>query len=309
MRNVFGFKLALIASLASVSVAQAQTNATCWKQAETDAARVRNVQTVLMIAALECKTSSFAADRLYNDFVAKNRSTLQGHNDALRSYFFRASGEVEGRRAYDRFTTSLANRQSREAYDNTQFCRNAEMLGRLAIGSDPRGVLALASDMEERPYGVGASCDEGAARPLMREAVLPEVDRYGPVPLAAPVEDDDRAAPSPSVSIADPVAAPAMVAPLAAPEPIPQPVAHVEVVAPSAILEPAVMPAVAVVAPAAERAPAPKVIPVAARADPAAALAAAAEALKLAAEAMRDANAAPADAAPVIHERVTTKKL
>lgn len=342
MRKLYAVKLAVLASIAIVPLAQAQSSAACWRQAEIDAARMRNVQTVLMVSALECRTSAFAADRLYNDFVAQNRSNLQGHNDTLRAHFFRAFGEVEGRRAYDRFTTSLANRQSRESNDNSGFCRNAETLGRLAVASDPHGVLALASDLEERPYGVSASCDEAADRPRLTPAVLP--DSTGPeamAPESAGPEDaqpqdqadEERDAPAPaqvatsapaplSAEAVAPVAVPVPVAlaaaaplptPAAAPvaAPLPAPVAiAMASPAPAALPVPSptpvAVPAVAVAPPVA--APAALAKPVAARADPAAALAAAADALKAAAEAMREANAAPADAAPVIRERLPAAK-
>lgn len=311
MRKRFIKQVTIVLSKAALAASSASASEMCWRQAEIDAAKVRNMQTVLMVAALECGNTGFAADRAYNDFVAQNRGSLHGYNDSLREYFQRAYGEVEGRRTYDRFTTALANRQSRSALDSGNFCRNAEMLGRLAVDSDQRGVLALASDIEERPYGVGMSCDEAveqAPRVAYTEATLPDRLPEPPFGNSRPV----------SVAIPDPVAVPEAIPAVAIAPPVAasvvRPAAIAVADAPVPVAAPVIMSAVAVAPPpAAEPTAAPvavaRPVQVAARSDPAAALVAAAEALKLAAEAMRDANAAPADAAPVIRERVHARKL
>ena len=291
------------------------------------------MQTFLMVAALECRSSSIPAERLYNDFVQQNRTSLHGYNDSLREHFFRASGMVEGRAAYDHFTTALANRQSRTATDDGRFCEDAEMLGRLAADSDAQGVLALAGDLSERPFGVGASCDETRREQPRAFPALAALPPRDPEPPLAPVEveQDVRGEPPVVMPVAEqdappaPASASAEVAPadlsvaepapvIVAGPPVAVPAVAVPVVVAAAPVPAPVLVAVAKPAPVAAPEPAPakavpvKVVAVSARTDPAQALAAAAEALRIAAEAVARANEAPVDAAPVIHERVRAAK-
>lgn len=88
---------------------EARAAGDCWSTQEISAARVRDLQSMLMVSALRCRTGGADVLASYNRFVAVNRSAIAGFNSTLKSYFTRTQGSVEGQRSYDRFTTALAN--------------------------------------------------------------------------------------------------------------------------------------------------------------------------------------------------------
>jgi hypothetical protein len=93
----------LAAAVASLALAagSAQASTTCWSPVEQAAAKVRNLQTRLMVATLRCQLVGADITPAYNGFVQVNRPTLQGANKVLRTRL----GESE----YDRFVTFIAN--------------------------------------------------------------------------------------------------------------------------------------------------------------------------------------------------------
>lgn len=277
------------------------------------------MQSLLMVAALECGRGGFGQDAQYDNFVRANRSSLINFNDSIKIYYTRAYGPIEGRAAYDHFTTALANRHANRAASSPDFCNSAASLLRLASEARPSELVALASDVEERPFGVGLSCDE--ARQIAPQDRLPPpvYDAYA----QTAVREDDNAVAVALPDLEPPTAPPlyrevrppvvdAIPAAAAAPEP---PLAVVPVEAPRA---PAPLEPMPVAVAAAEPTPPPALVRAAAvvpppATSPAAALAAAAQALQAAAEALRASATAtadaPADAAPVIRERVPARKL
>jgi hypothetical protein len=100
MRHKGKFLAAAAASLA-LTAAPAQAFTACWSPVEQAAAKVRNLQTRLMVATLRCQLVGADITPAYNGFVQVNRPTLQGANKVLRSRL----GESE----YDRFVTFIAN--------------------------------------------------------------------------------------------------------------------------------------------------------------------------------------------------------
>lgn len=81
----------------------------CWSAQAISAARVRDLQSMLMVAGLRCRGSGNEVLVHYNRFVNANRSAIVAMNATLKTHFDRAYGPVEGQRSYDRFTTALAN--------------------------------------------------------------------------------------------------------------------------------------------------------------------------------------------------------
>jgi hypothetical protein len=102
------FKGMLIAATAAAVVA-APVQATCWKSDEASAASVRELQSMLMVAALRCQVSGHPIMNDYNQFVQVNRGAIGSMNDRIKAHFIHAFGPVGGQRAYDSFTTSMAN--------------------------------------------------------------------------------------------------------------------------------------------------------------------------------------------------------
>jgi hypothetical protein len=90
-------------------------------------AKVRELQSVLMVGALQCRHlagSTVIAD--YNRFISAHKAALQNHNGALRAHFVRASGKT-GMNDFDSFTTRLANAHAQSA-SSAGFCA---MVGQL----------------------------------------------------------------------------------------------------------------------------------------------------------------------------------
>lgn len=313
MRKLFTGAIALALAMAAVT-STANAAEVCWRTEEMNAAKVRNLQSQLMVAALECSKSGLGNDRLYDRFISSNRGALIGFNDAIKMYFARAYGVAEGRHAYDQFTTALANRQAVRAATTEDFCRSADTLMRLALDARPNELVALASDVEERPFGVGVTCDEardiGVEHPVLRADVA--IANPEPLPAPEPIYTaDSRDADVGSRNYDDADASLA-----ASPLPASAPIVAASAPMMTAPLPPVAVPAVAVAAvaptpvPAAIKAvkPAPT-----ARPTQAEALAAAVQALQAATEALKASAAAtpiatpiadaPVDAAPVIHER------
>jgi hypothetical protein len=81
-------------------------NAKCWTADAEDAARIRTMETMLMVGALRCRSSSRGFLTDYNKFVAQSRPALVRVNQTLRMHFA-PSGGID---AYDRYVTSIANR-------------------------------------------------------------------------------------------------------------------------------------------------------------------------------------------------------
>lgn len=103
-----GAALAALAVSMSTGQAQAATS-DCWSAQEVSAAKVRDLQTMLMVAGLRCRGTGSDVLAAYNRFVVTNRSAIVDVNNRLKAHFNTAYGPTEGQRSYDRFTTALAN--------------------------------------------------------------------------------------------------------------------------------------------------------------------------------------------------------
>ena len=94
----------------------AQAAMGCWNETQVAAAKVRDLQSRLMVATLRCQAMGVDVAPAYNRFVAANRATIQGANAVL----WRSSAPAMARQAqvhYDRFATSLANIYGDDATD------------------------------------------------------------------------------------------------------------------------------------------------------------------------------------------------
>ncbi len=96
------------AAIATCFVSTAASAATCWSQADVSAAKVRELQTRLMVATLRCRATGVNILASYNAFIGNAKPAIVAANDQLKAHFA-ASGPVAGQRDYDRYTTTLAN--------------------------------------------------------------------------------------------------------------------------------------------------------------------------------------------------------
>lgn len=93
----------------SAMLVAGQARSTCWDADEAAAASVRDMQTMLIVAALRCQMSGQDITAEYNGFLRDNRVALQTANSTIKRHFLRTAGVVNGQGAYDGFTTALAN--------------------------------------------------------------------------------------------------------------------------------------------------------------------------------------------------------
>lgn len=151
-----GAVLAVLAGL-SVTAMPASAQRSCWSPQQVKAAKVRDLQTLLMVGALQCRTSGHDVLKGYNRFVVNSRSVIQGHNDVLRARFVSVHGTREGQRAYDRFTTALANDHAANT-GASDFCPSMVALADQAASSSRVELEALADRLIDRPRGVDRTC-------------------------------------------------------------------------------------------------------------------------------------------------------
>jgi hypothetical protein len=88
--------------------APAQAVMGCWNETQVAAAKVRDLQSRLMVATLRCQAMGVNVSDAYNRFIAGNRATIQGANGVIMAAF-RAGHGGQAQTHYDRFATALAN--------------------------------------------------------------------------------------------------------------------------------------------------------------------------------------------------------
>jgi hypothetical protein len=204
----------LAGGLALISLAlgaAAPVSAACWEPEEYEAARVRDLQTVLMVSALKCGRADPGMPGAYNKWVGRAKGRLVEGEQKLLAHFVREGDKSR----YDKFTTALANRYSEYAED-PRFCARAKML--LDADEKNNGVLAeIALLINSKPNGVEEVCP---VRKPPQSQIL--VSPFDPLPTAAGGASET----APTVIAA---VAPAAPAPAAAPTPVSveAPAAHV----------------------------------------------------------------------------------
>ena len=145
-------KLMCAAAVALSAVSPA--NAACWSADHASAARIRDLQTFLMVETLRCNAMGFNISADYNAFVRGNRAAIGQTNRQLKSFFIRSSGPVYGQSAYDRFTTRLAN-----SYGSAR--TNEDTCGMAA------SVAAEAAQMDNSSEGLEMIADRQGLDPLL----------------------------------------------------------------------------------------------------------------------------------------------
>ncbi len=138
-----------LAAAALVYAQPASAAMSCWDEHETAAAKIRDLQSRLMVATLRCRAIGIDVLTAYNDFVRINRSTLQEANGVIKAQFDRGY-EREGQRFYDSFTTAMANQYGADATSG-QVCEDTAAIAAEAVAAD--GDVALLVDLADRTGG------------------------------------------------------------------------------------------------------------------------------------------------------------
>ena len=101
----FAVAMLAAASLLVTAPVQAQT---CWGSEAVNAAKLRNLDIMLMVTALRCRTGTNNFQPDYYDFSAAHQAELNVANGVLRAQFT-GGGEIAANRALDRMSTGIAN--------------------------------------------------------------------------------------------------------------------------------------------------------------------------------------------------------
>lgn len=131
----------------------------CWDQNQIAAAKIRDLQSRLMVATMRCLAMGMDVLPAYNEFVRANRSTIQDANGLIKAQFKAGFGDALAQKSYDSFTTSLANAYGAEA-TSAEICeKTAELASEaVAAGGDIARLLDIADRVGSAPELPGGRC-------------------------------------------------------------------------------------------------------------------------------------------------------
>jgi hypothetical protein len=150
----------LVAAAAMLCVSMpAQAAMGCWNSTQVAAAKVRDLQSRLMVATLRCQAMGADVSGAYNRFVRANRTTIQGANAVLLAQFRTGYGSNQGQTQYDRFATALANIYGDDATDRG-ICADTATLAEeaAAANGDIRQLVAIEDRLGFSPTLPGGEC-------------------------------------------------------------------------------------------------------------------------------------------------------
>lgn len=147
-----------LAAASILFVQPAQADMACWGPKQAAAAKVRDLQSRLMVATMRCRAMGVDVLAAYNDFVRTNRDTIQAANGVIKAQFVEGHGS-DGMNQYDHFTTALANEYGADPTDDS-VCRETAVAAEEAAAAqgDVMTLLALADKLGPAPSLPGGEC-------------------------------------------------------------------------------------------------------------------------------------------------------
>jgi hypothetical protein len=159
--------------------------AKCWGEREVAAAQVREMQTMLMVAALRCRAAHIDISADYGTFVVAQKDAIDHANLVIKTHFAQQGGQQSD---YDRFATSLANGFGDDETSETT-CADAVHLAHDAAAAAPDAIEALAT-ARVFPAALPEGSCAAPARPVTLAAAatapaaaLPPVINLAPPPV------------------------------------------------------------------------------------------------------------------------------
>ena len=148
-------KAAFVAVVAAMSVQPAQA---CWNTAAQDAAKIKHLNTMLMVTALRCRNTPDNFLPQYNRFVVKHNALIGSQNKVLKTHLSATYGAGGALNALDRMSIGYAN-----SYGMGHKAMNCGQLKALAakLSTEPHGVATLAAAADFNVTGnswSGATC-------------------------------------------------------------------------------------------------------------------------------------------------------
>jgi hypothetical protein len=136
----------------------AQAAMGCWDQNHAAAAKIRDLQSRLMVATMRCRAMGIDVLAAYNEFVRSNRDTIQAANGAIKEQFAAGYGPA-GQSQYDSFTTALANAYGAET-TSVEVCEETAVIASEAVAAngDIARLLDIADRLGVEPELPGGQC-------------------------------------------------------------------------------------------------------------------------------------------------------
>ena len=146
---------AALAASSLVTSAPAQAQA-CWGPQAVDAAKLRNLDIMLMVTALRCRTGADNFQSDYYKFSAAHQAELNRANGVIRAQFAGA-GPAAANRALDKMSVVIAN--SYGMGHPGMGCKQLRQVTRdLAGAKGPGTLLAAADTLVGAPTIPGGQC-------------------------------------------------------------------------------------------------------------------------------------------------------
>jgi hypothetical protein len=139
-------KSVLAVSIMAFAVQPAQA---CWDDAAQDAAKISNLNMMLMVTALRCRNGQDNFLAQYNKFVRANNALLGSQNSLIRAQFARTLGANGAEAALDKLATGYAN--SYGAGHPTMGCKELKALA-TRVADEKQGAASL-SAIADRTIG------------------------------------------------------------------------------------------------------------------------------------------------------------
>lgn len=141
MKKVTG---SIAAALVGLSLAATPAQA-CWTNAEQDAARIANMNQMLMVSALRCRfgNDNFLSD--YNRFIRNNNDVLASQHAIIKARYARTMGEKAAFAELDRFMIALSNYYG-GGHGDPDCAKLEKLSGELSRGRQDVKMLAMVAD-------------------------------------------------------------------------------------------------------------------------------------------------------------------
>ena len=137
-------KGSIAAALLAVALVATPAQA-CWTNAEQDAARIANMNQMLMVSALRCRfgNDNFLSD--YNRFVRQNNDVLASQHNIIKARYARTMGQKAAFAELDRFMIALSNYYG-GGHGDPDCAKLEKLSGELSRGHQDVKTLALIAD-------------------------------------------------------------------------------------------------------------------------------------------------------------------
>jgi hypothetical protein len=147
-----------VAALALAATLAAHPAQACWTNAEADAAKLANLNMMMMVSALRCRNGQDNFLNEYNRFVKSNNAMLGAQNATMKNHFARMNGAKSAESAMDKYVISLANHYG-SGHESMGCAELKSVAGDMAAKSHSAGsLLEIAERSAERLPLPGGNC-------------------------------------------------------------------------------------------------------------------------------------------------------